>query len=180
MKGRAGGDGTEERCGGVVPVCAVTAPAPMGKKLQCSPLKLANFASWVLAFSYGIAGAIPVWRSQIFSADCSREPIPDTRGTGPLWGSLARVARLEPSHPARSREAASWVFEPGATLGSTAAAGARIIVWCRACRHRVEPDPAVMARRYGADTAVRDWHKRLICSRCGGREVDFVLTDARR
>jgi hypothetical protein len=30
---------------------------------------------------------------------------------------------------------------PPATLGSTAAAGARIVVWCRACRHRVEPDP---------------------------------------
>ena len=39
---------------------------------------------------------------------------------------------------------------------------------------------ALAAQRYGADTAVRDWHKRLICSRCGGREVDFVLTGARR
>ena len=68
---------------------------------------------------------------------------------------------------------------PPATLGSTAAAGARIVIWYRACNHRVEPDPAVMAQRYGADTAVRDWHKRLICSRCGGREVDFVLTGAR-
>ena len=66
-----------------------------------------------------------------------------------------------------------------ATLGSTATAGARIVVWCRACNHRVEPDPAAMAERYGADTAVRDWHKRLICSRCGEREVDFVLTGAR-
>jgi hypothetical protein len=69
---------------------------------------------------------------------------------------------------------------PPATLGSTAAAGARIIVWCKACNYQVEPDPAVMAQRYRADTAVRDWHKRLICSRCGGREVDFVLTGARR
>jgi hypothetical protein len=54
------------------------------------------------------------------------------------------------------------------------------VIWCRACNHRVEPDPAAMAQRYGADTTVRDWHKRLICSRCGGREVDFVLTGARR
>jgi len=37
-----------------------------------------------------------------------------------------------------------------------------------------------LAERYGADTAVRDWHKRLVCSRCGGREIDFVLTGARR
>jgi hypothetical protein len=56
----------------------------------------------------------------------------------------------------------------------------RLIVWCRACNHQVEPNPAAMAERYGADTAVCDWHKRLICSRCGGREVDFVLTGARR
>ena len=67
-----------------------------------------------------------------------------------------------------------------ATLGSTAAAQVRIIVWCRDCRHRVEPDPAELARRYGANTAVPDWHKRLVCSRCGGRDIDFVLTAARR
>jgi hypothetical protein len=37
-----------------------------------------------------------------------------------------------------------------------------------------------MAQRYGADTSVRAWHKRLVCSSsCGGRDVDFVLTGAR-
>jgi len=66
---------------------------------------------------------------------------------------------------------------PPATIGSTAAAGARIVVWCG---HRVEPDPGEQAQRYGAGTLVRDWHKRLICSRCGGREIDFVLTGATR
>jgi hypothetical protein len=65
---------------------------------------------------------------------------------------------------------------PPATLGSTAAAGARIIVWCRDCRHQVEPDAAELVQRYGADTSVQDWHKRLICSHFGGREIDFVLT----
>jgi hypothetical protein len=69
---------------------------------------------------------------------------------------------------------------PPATLGSTAAAGARIIVWCRDCRHQVEPDAAAMVARYGADTPVREWHKRLVCSQCGGREIDFVLTGSRR
>jgi Zn finger protein HypA/HybF involved in hydrogenase expression len=69
---------------------------------------------------------------------------------------------------------------PLATLGSTAAASARIIVWCRDCRHQVEPDAAELVQRYGADTPVREWHKRLVCSQCGGREVDFVLTGARR
>jgi hypothetical protein len=36
---------------------------------------------------------------------------------------------------------------PPAPLGSTAAAQARLIVWCRDCRHEVEPDPAEMAAR---------------------------------
>jgi hypothetical protein len=35
-------------------------------------------------------------------------------------------------------------------LGSTARAHLRLIVWCRDCRHQVEPDPAEMAERYGA------------------------------
>jgi len=69
---------------------------------------------------------------------------------------------------------------PPATLGGTAAAGARIIVWCRDCRHQAEPDPAELARRYGADIAIPDWHKRLVCSKCGNRAADFVLIGARR
>src|SRR5690242_479017 len=40
---------------------------------------------------------------------------------------------------------------PSATLGSSAAAGVRLIVWCRECGHQVEPDPAEQARRYGAE-----------------------------
>jgi Zn finger protein HypA/HybF involved in hydrogenase expression len=65
-----------------------------------------------------------------------------------------------------------------ATLGSTAAAQVQIIVWCRDCRHRVERDPAELAARYGAETSIPDWAARLVCPRCGGREVDFVLTGA--
>ena len=47
--------------------------------------------------------------------------------------------------------------EPGppATLGSSARAGVRLIVWCRDCRHQVEPDPAEQAVRYGAEMAPR-------------------------
>jgi hypothetical protein len=56
----------------------------------------------------------------------------------------------------------------------------RLIVWCRDCRHQIEPDPAEMAERYGADLAVRAWVKRLKCSQCGSRSADFVLTGARR
>jgi hypothetical protein len=43
------------------------------------------------------------------------------------------------------------------TLGNAAAARVRLIVWCKACGHRVEPDAAEMAERYGAETAVPDW-----------------------
>ena len=69
---------------------------------------------------------------------------------------------------------------PLATLGSSAAAQVRLIVWCRDCRHKVEPDPAEQVARYGADLPVRDWVKRLVCSQCGSRRVDFVLTGTRR
>jgi len=60
------------------------------------------------------------------------------------------------------------------TLGVAAAAGVRLIVWCKECRQQVEPDPAEMATRYGAGTAVLDWRARLVCSRCGSRQVDMV------
>jgi hypothetical protein len=68
---------------------------------------------------------------------------------------------------------------PTATLGSTAAAEARVIVWCDACRHQVEPEAEALAEKYGATTTVPDWAARLVCSQCGGRKVSFVLTGAR-
>jgi hypothetical protein len=37
--------------------------------------------------------------------------------------------------------------------------------------------PAEMARRYGPETPVPDWHKRLVCSRCGSRDTDMVVSD---
>jgi hypothetical protein len=62
------------------------------------------------------------------------------------------------------------------TLGSGAAAGVRLIVWCRQCRHRVEPDPAEMAARYGAETGASG-----SCARgAAAREVDMVATGERR
>jgi hypothetical protein len=69
---------------------------------------------------------------------------------------------------------------PPATLGSSAAAGVRFIVWCKACSYQVEPDPAEHAERYGAETTLIDWHARLSCSKCGSRQVDMVVTGARR
>jgi hypothetical protein len=66
------------------------------------------------------------------------------------------------------------------TLGGAAAAGVRVIIWCKACRHQVEPDPAKLAERYVAGVAVLNWRDRLRCSRCGGRAIDMVLTGTRR
>jgi hypothetical protein len=72
--------------------------------------------------------------------------------------------------------------EPGPrmTLGSAAAAQVRLIVWCKDCGHQVEPDPAEMAARYGAETPVLDWRERLVCSGCGGRQVDMVVSGTKR
>jgi hypothetical protein len=43
---------------------------------------------------------------------------------------------------------------PPMTLGGAAAAGVRIIVWCKACQRQIEPDPAELAERYGVGVAV--------------------------
>ena len=66
------------------------------------------------------------------------------------------------------------------TLGSAAKAGARLIVWCKACQHQVEPDRAEMAARHDGGVSVLDWRARLVCSRCGSRDTDMVLTGTRR
>jgi hypothetical protein len=66
------------------------------------------------------------------------------------------------------------------TLGAATAAGVRLIVWCRACGHQVEPDPAELAKRRGANIPVRDWRERLVCSKCGSRQADMVITGTKR
>ena len=45
---------------------------------------------------------------------------------------------------------------PPMPLGNAAVARVRLIVWCKQCQHQVEPDPAEMAARYGAETSVLD------------------------
>jgi hypothetical protein len=66
------------------------------------------------------------------------------------------------------------------TLGTAAAASVRLIVWCKSCRHQVEPDPAEQAKRYGDATSDLDWGDRLVCSQCGSRAIDMVITGAAR
>jgi hypothetical protein len=47
---------------------------------------------------------------------------------------------------------------PPMTLGSAAGR-----IWCSSsAATRLEPDPAEMAARYGAETTVPDWGKRLV------------------
>ena len=62
------------------------------------------------------------------------------------------------------------------TLESAAAAKLRLAVWCKACGHQSEPDPAEQARWYGPETPVPEWRRRLVCSQCGSRNVDMVVT----
>jgi hypothetical protein len=66
------------------------------------------------------------------------------------------------------------------TLGAAAAAQVRLIVWCKACQHQVEPDPGEMAARYGAEMPVLDWREKLVCSRCGARQADMVVSGTSR
>jgi len=66
------------------------------------------------------------------------------------------------------------------TLGQAVAAKVRLIVWCKACGHRAEPTVADQVASYGGNTAVIDWARRLRCSACEGREVDFVVSGATR
>jgi hypothetical protein len=68
---------------------------------------------------------------------------------------------------------------PPMTLSNPATARVRLIVWCKGCQHKVEPDPAEMARRYGAEMPVLEW-ARLVCSQCCGREVDMVVSGTER
>ena len=49
------------------------------------------------------------------------------------------------------------------TLGEALAAKVRLLVWCKSCWHRAEPDVADQVDRYGADVAVPDWARRLRC-----------------
>jgi hypothetical protein len=66
------------------------------------------------------------------------------------------------------------------TLGQAIAARDRLIVWCTACQYRVEPDITELVARHGAETTVIDWNARLVCSQCGERRADFVVTGAAR
>ena len=109
-------------------------------------------------------------------------------GTGcaaaPLYlaspGTPAAAQGVRTPEPGQIQAAVKAYTGPPATLSSTAAAAVRLIVWCNASRHQIEPDVAAMAGKYGVATPVRDWVSRLVCSQCGARDISFVLTGARQ
>ena len=45
---------------------------------------------------------------------------------------------------------------------------------------KLDPDPAEMAARYGGETPVLYWCERLVCSTCGSRRIEIVVTGNRR
>lgn len=85
-----------------------------------------------------------------------------------------------PALGARGLDDELAVHWPPMTRGNAASARVRPVVWCRDCRHQAEPDPAEMARRYGAEMPVPEWHARLRCGQCGSRNVDMVVTGTER
>jgi hypothetical protein len=65
-------------------------------------------------------------------------------------------------------------------LGDAAKTSAILIVWCKTCRHQNKTDPADVADIYGAELAIVEWRKRLVCSRCGSRDVETAFMGRRR
>jgi hypothetical protein len=64
------------------------------------------------------------------------------------------------------------------TLGNALAAKVRLLVSCKTCGHRAEPDVADQVAHRGEAMTVIDWAARLRCSACGGQDVDFVVSGA--
>jgi hypothetical protein len=77
-----------------------------------------------------------------------------------------------------------WKGESGPmSLRNPSEANLHLIVWCRACQHRIEYGPdelAQFAERYGEDLPVYRWLERLACTECGARDADFVVSGAKR
>ena len=64
------------------------------------------------------------------------------------------------------------------TLGQALAAHVRLIVWCKSCNHRADPDVATQVVQHGSEMPVPDWARLLRCTECGERDADFVVSGA--
>jgi hypothetical protein len=84
---------------------------------------------------------------------CSPEGAPATTSTYAVTRNARlpfEALRTAAIHPRAATARVKSSPGPPATLGSTAEAHLRLIVWCRDWCHQVEPDPAEMAERYPA------------------------------
>src|SRR5438105_4691829 len=69
-----------------------------------------------------------------------------------------------------------WKGESGPlTLGQALAAHVRLIVWCKSCNHRANPDIAAQVAQHGSGLSVIDWARLLRCTECTARDADFVV-----
>jgi hypothetical protein len=66
------------------------------------------------------------------------------------------------------------------TLGGALAAKVRLIVWYKSCGHRAEPEVAEQVAQHGSVMTVIDWAAHIVCTRCGERSADFVVSGALR
>jgi hypothetical protein len=67
----------------------------------------------------------------------------------------------------------------GIAVGAVAA-HVRLILWCKSCNHRAEPDLASLVAQHGSGTTVIDWARLLRCTECGARDADFVVAGGER
>jgi hypothetical protein len=58
--------------------------------------------------------------------------------------------------------------------------GVQLIGWFRGCGGQVETNTAWLTERYAPIAPLPDWRERLICSHCGSRQADMVVTGERR
>jgi hypothetical protein len=66
------------------------------------------------------------------------------------------------------------------TLGQALAAHVRLIVWCKSCSHRADPDIATQVAQHGSGMPVPDWARLLRCTECGERDADLVVSGTSR
>ena len=50
----------------------------------------------------------------------------------------------------------------------------------RGIEFNFRPTTPKPATRYGAETPLLDWRERLVCSQCGSRKIDMVVTGEQR
>jgi hypothetical protein len=64
------------------------------------------------------------------------------------------------------------------TLGQALAAHVRLIVWCKSCNHRAEPDIGHQGRSARRRDDRHHCARLLRCTECAARNADFVVSGA--